>query len=121
MNAKRPIYLLLFLGIANFNSSYAEPLDTVTDSNVRQVCERYHITEVKKAECFTSYQQLRQDQLSCEASELSKSQCLSRYNELLEQWKREQHPGRDDDDRPPPHTRICPVFGDLPRAENGEV
>ncbi len=89
MNAKRLIYLSLFLGIANFNFSQAadDPLDTVTDGNVHQLCERYHITEFKKTECLTSYQQLRQDQQLCEASELSKSQCLEKYQESLQRWK----------------------------------
>jgi len=89
MNTKQLIYLSLFLGTTCFNPSHAaDPLDTVTDGNVRQLCERYHITEFKKTECLTGYQQVQQERLLCEASELSKSQCLSRYNELLEQWKR---------------------------------
>jgi hypothetical protein len=88
MNAKRLIYLSLFLGTTCFNPSHAaDPLDTVTDGNVHQLCERYHITEFKKTECLTSYQQLRQDQQLCEASELSKSQCLEKYQESLQRWK----------------------------------
>jgi len=87
MNAKRLIYLSLFLGTTCFNPSHAaDPLDTVTDGNVRQLCERYHITEFKKTECLTGYQQVQQERLLCEESS-DKSKCIEEYQQSLQRWR----------------------------------